>query len=226
MKITKEDLKRNIKLTFISDTYIEEAKKIGIVTIRDDELNLNKAFLLETNNDWHFITETDLKNSSLTIEKIETAALECTKNSKLIAISFTDISEHIGGLLFPYFTEETEAYIVKAVSENNILEDKYESLANIPYGASLIYNTDLLDEFCQSTSTEEIVILPCSTSELICLSFDSEIAKDIDYLMSMIELTNENCLNHVTELSSIPYFYKKGDKVIKYETELSQDIER
>lgn len=50
MIITREDLEKNIKLTFVSNTYIDDAKAAGIVTTRDEDLDLNKAFYVETDS--------------------------------------------------------------------------------------------------------------------------------------------------------------------------------
>lgn len=50
MIITKEDLEKNIKLTFVSNTYINDAKEAGIITTRDEDLDLNKTFYVKTDN--------------------------------------------------------------------------------------------------------------------------------------------------------------------------------
>ena len=227
MFITKEDLEKNIKLTFISNTYIDDAKEAGIATTRDEDLDLNKAFFIETDNNWHMITETDLSESSLITEDIEKAAMDSVKNSKLIAASLNDVVTHLAGLpLYAGSGEYMNLTVAKAVTENNMKEDNYETFVKIPYGASVIYNTNLLDEVCKSIGVEELVILPCSTNEIICLPAIPDVTENIDFFKALIKVVNSGDLDYRTELSDKPYSYKKGNKVTKYDAELEWDVER
>lgn len=227
MLITREDLEKNIKLTFVSNTYIDDAKEAGIVTTRDEDLDLNKAFYVETDNNWHMVTEADLSESSLTASDIEKAAMDSVKNSKLITASAFDIVSHLMNIpLLGDLDDYADVTTVKAVTENNIEEDDYKTFAKIPYGASVIYNTNLLDEVCKSKEVEELVILPCSTNEIICLPATPDVTENIDYFKALIKMVNSEELGYNTELSDKPYSYKMGGKVTKYEAELECDIER
>ena len=173
------------------------------------------------------ITETDLNESNLTVKDIEKAAINSVKNSKLIMSSLIGITSYLLGLSIPEDLDEYKnVFIAKAVAENDMKEDEYRTFIEIPYGTSVIYNTNLLDEVCKSADIDELIILPSLTEEIICLPATSDVTEDIGFYKALIKKVNNEDLNYNTELSDKPYFYKMGGKVTKYEAELEWDIER
>lgn len=173
------------------------------------------------------ITETDLHESGLVIKDVEVAAFDGVKNNKLIAMSLNKFVAHLTGFsIFADLDDYVNVNILKAVAENNIMGDSYETFVKIPYGASVIYNTDLMDEFCKSIDVEEVVILPCSSHEIICLPATPDVTENIDFFKALIKKVNNEELSYDTELSDRPYSYKMGGKVTKYDAERDQDMER
>ena len=75
-------------------------------------------------------------------------------------------------------------------------------------GSAAMLMTDLLDDYSKQLN-EDMIILPSSINELICLPYDRD--RDISYLKSVVREVNDNVVHHDDILSYSVYRYSRDD---------------